>query len=64
MSLLTRKQAAERLSLSPRTLAKWAMTNKNILVIRLGARTIRYTSEDVEEFLRRSTGGRLKEKTE
>ena len=56
--LLTRKQAAEMLGLAPQTLAKWAMTGKNLPVVKLGNRTARYLYADVMSFIAISTNGR------
>lgn len=53
--LCTRKEAATILGLEPQTLAKWAMTGKNLPVVRLGNRTIRYFYNDIEAFIARST---------
>ena len=49
--IITRKEAAEILGLSPQTLAKWAMTGKNLPVIKLGNRTVRYLYADVMSFI-------------
>ena len=54
--LLTRNEAAKLLRLTPQTLAKWAMFNKNLPVIRLGLRAVRYRLSDVENFIRNSGG--------
>jgi excisionase family DNA binding protein len=62
--LLTRKQTAEKLNMSPRTLAKWAMTDKNLPVVRIGTRAVRYRQEDVEEFLRQNTRGQLNKESD
>jgi predicted site-specific integrase-resolvase len=55
--LLTRKQAAGMLGLAPQTLAKWAMTGKNLPVVKLGNRTTRYLFTDVMSFISISTNG-------
>ena len=49
--IITRKEAAEILGLSPQTLAKWAMCGKNLPVIKLGNRTVRYLYADVMNFI-------------
>jgi len=49
--IITRKEAAEILGLSPQTLAKWAMYGKNLPVIKLGNRTVRYLYADVMNFI-------------
>ena len=54
--LLTRNEAAKLLRLTPQTLAKWAMYNRNLPVIRLGLRAVRYRLSDVESFIRNSGG--------
>ena len=51
------KQAAEMLGLAPQTLAKWAMTGKNLPVVKLGNRTARYLLSDVMSFIAISTNG-------
>jgi predicted site-specific integrase-resolvase len=56
--LLTRKEAADLLGLKPQTLAKWAMTGKNLPVVKLGNRTTRYLYADVISFISLSTNGR------
>jgi len=53
--LCTRKEAADLLGLAPQTLAKWAMTGKNLPVIRLGNRTVRYSRTEIDAFIKRST---------
>jgi len=52
--LISRQKAADRLGLAPQTLAKWAMVGKNLTVIKLGNRTVRYSCADIEDFIRRS----------
>ena len=54
-NLITRRKAAEMLGLEPQTLAVWGMTGKNLPVIKLGARTVRYSIEDVISFISLST---------
>ena len=56
--LLTRREVAEMLGLAPQTLAKWAMTGKNLPVVKLGNRTARYLYTDVMSFIAISTNGR------
>jgi len=46
------------LGLAPQTLAKWAMTGKNLPVVKLGNRTARYLLSDVISFISISTNGR------
>ena len=55
VNLCSRKEAAALLGLKPQTLAKWAMTGKNLSVIRLGNRSTRYLIEEIEEFIRKCT---------
>ena len=55
VNLCTRKEAAALLGLAPQTLAKWSMTGKNLPVIRLGNRTVRYSRTDLEAFIERCT---------
>jgi excisionase family DNA binding protein len=50
-TIITRREAAEILGLSPQTLAKWALTGKNLPVIKLGNRTVRYLYADVMNFI-------------
>ena len=57
-NLITRRKAAEMLGLEPQTLAVWGMTGKNLPVIKLGTRTVRYSIEDVMNFIALSTNGR------
>lgn len=45
------------LRMRPQTLAKWAMTNKNLPVIRLTKRAVRYRLSDVENFVKNAGGG-------
>ena len=54
--LITRNEAAKLLRLAPQTLAKWAMYNRNLPVIRLGLRAVRYRLSDVESFIQNSGG--------
>jgi len=56
--LISRHKAAEILGLKSQTLAVWGMTGKNLPVIKLGARTVRYSLEDVMSFIAISTNGR------
>jgi len=51
MVLLNRQEAAALLGLEPQTLAVWSMTGKNLPVIRIGSRTVRYDSADVLTFI-------------
>jgi hypothetical protein len=46
------------LGLAPQTLAKWAMTGKNLPVVKLGNRTTRYLYTDIMSFISNSTNGR------
>jgi hypothetical protein len=57
-TLLTRREAAEMLGLAPQTLAVWAMTGKNLPVVKLGNRTTRYLLTDIMSFIAISTNGR------
>ncbi|HUT88399.1 MAG TPA: helix-turn-helix domain-containing protein [Thermoguttaceae bacterium] len=56
--LVGRRQAAEYLGLKPQTLAVWAMTGKNLPVVKLGtgkqARAM-YKLVDLDEFIARQT---------
>ena len=54
-NLITRRKAAEMLGLKPQTLSKWGMTGRNLPVVKLGARTVRYSIEDVISFISLST---------
>jgi len=53
--LCTRKEAAAILGLEPQTLAKWAMTGRNLPVIRISGRAVRYNLADIEAFIERCT---------
>ena len=53
--LCTRKQAAALLGLAPQTLAKWSMTGRNLAVVRLSNRAVRYSREEIENFIRKNT---------
>jgi predicted site-specific integrase-resolvase len=50
MHLLTRKEAAKILRLAPHTLAVWAMTGKNLKVVKFG-KSVRYREEDINEYI-------------
>jgi predicted DNA-binding transcriptional regulator AlpA len=52
--LLTRQQAAELLGLRPQTLAAWALTGKNLPVVKLGEKAVRYRLSDVQAFIDKS----------
>lgn len=54
--LLNRRQLAERLGVTDRTIAEWDLTGK-IPAIRIG-RTVRYCPDDVLNWLRKSGGAR------
>lgn len=54
-NLLTRKDAAALLGLAPQTLAKWSMTGKNLSVIRLSERCVRYSRTEIDAFIERCT---------
>lgn len=56
--LLTRKQAADILSVSPLTLEKWAVLGKNGLPFVKVGRAVRYKPADVEKFIERNTVGK------
>jgi len=49
--LLKELQAAEKLILSPRTLAQWRFLGKGPAFIRISPRCIRYRSADVENWI-------------
>ena len=55
MTLLKRKEVAAILGIRPQTLAKWAMTGKNLSVVRLGSRTVRYSRSEIDAFIERRT---------
>ena len=53
--LLTRKEAAEYLGLTPRTLAVWASVKRyNIPYVKIG-RLVKYRRSDLESFIERRT---------
>jgi predicted DNA-binding transcriptional regulator AlpA len=52
--LVSRQTAARMLGLAPQTLAKWSMTGKNLPVIRIGSRTVRYSYADVLAFIQQN----------
>lgn len=54
--LLKRRQLAESLGVTERTVAEWDLTGK-IPAIRIG-RTVRYSAEDVLAWLRKTGGAR------
>ena len=56
--LLTRREVAELLGLKSQTLAKWGMTGKNLSVIKIGPRTVRYLNDDVMSFIALSTANK------
>lgn len=49
--LLTEDQAADRLGVSPRTLAGWRSRGGGPMFIRLGGKSIRYRIDDLNEFV-------------
>jgi len=49
--LLTRAQAAEMLGLKAQTLAIWSMTGRNLPVVRIGPKTVRYRRSDILAFI-------------
>ncbi|EKO3370776.1 helix-turn-helix domain-containing protein [Vibrio fluvialis] len=53
---LTRKEAAQYLRLSPKTLANWAVTGKHLPFSRAGAKII-YRKKDIESYLDRHRVG-------
>lgn len=53
--LITRREAAKLLGLTPQTLAKWAMTGKNLNVVRISTRSVRYRLADIERFVQEKT---------
>lgn len=54
--LLNRRQLGEKLGVTDRTIAEWDLTGK-IPSIRIG-RTVRYSADDVLNWLRRVGGAR------
>jgi predicted DNA-binding transcriptional regulator AlpA len=50
--LLTQKEAAAILNLSPRALEGWRMLRKGPVFIRLSNRAVRYRASDLEKWLR------------
>ena len=50
MILITRREAADYLRISPRTLEKWAVTGEGPPFYKIGSRTI-YSAEDLEAWL-------------
>ena len=54
-SLCSRQEAAALLGLSPQTLAKWSMTGKNLSVIRISNRCVRYSRSEIETFIEKCT---------
>ena len=55
-ALLTEEQAAERLGVSPGTLRVWRCKGRyGLPYVRLGAKSIRYRPEDVEQFIEDQT---------
>lgn len=54
--MLTRREAAEFLSMRPQTLAAWAMTGKNLPFVKLG-KAVRYRLVDLEKFIEQQTVG-------
>jgi excisionase family DNA binding protein len=54
--LLTRKEVAEILQLSPHTLTLWAATGKNLPFIKCG-RYVRYKPQDVRDYIERNRHG-------
>ena len=53
-ALLTKKQVAERLNVSPRTIENF--TNRGILPkVCLGTKTVRYPAEAIEKVIRNNT---------
>lgn len=56
--LLTTKQAAEYLGISPATLDTWRCTKRNVIpYIKLGNKFVRYRSEDLDNFIEASAVG-------
>lgn len=53
--LLTRKEAAKYLGLSPQTLANWAHTKSQTLPFIKPGRSVRYRKSDLEAWLDRRT---------
>ena len=50
--LITRREAAEMLSLKPQTLAVWSMNRQHLPVVHIG-RTVRYRLSDVQRLVER-----------
>jgi predicted DNA-binding transcriptional regulator AlpA len=50
-SLLSTKQAARLLGLSPQTLEKWRSQKKGPAFIKLGNKAVRYRSHAIEAFI-------------
>lgn len=62
--LLTRKEAAELLLLKPQTMATWATKgwySKELPVVRLSSRCVRYRRADVEKFIETQAGRAVSE---
>lgn len=57
--LLTREEAAQALTVKTTTLAAWATKgwySKELPIVRVGNRAVRYRREDVERFIANRTG--------
>lgn len=54
-ALMTQKQAAEFLSLSPRSLEGWRYRGGGPRYVRINSRAVRYRREDLEAFLAQRT---------
>jgi excisionase family DNA binding protein len=54
-NLMTTREAAERLGLSPGTLENWRAAGKGPTYCRLSVRTIRYRPEDLDSWLSRES---------
>jgi predicted DNA-binding transcriptional regulator AlpA len=51
MTLLTTKQAAQKLQVSPRTLEKRRLTGDSPKFVRISKRCIRYAEADIDQWL-------------
>ena len=59
--LLTRDEAAQRLGISPHTLAVWHSSKREPrpAVIKVGTRTIRYSESEIQRFIAQQTQDKL-----
>lgn len=54
-ALLTQKQAAELLNVSPRTMENWRLRGGGPRFARIGHRNIRYRGEDIDRWIAEHT---------